>query len=145
MTSDASLGLHRSILNALNDNSRIRGLLGAVGRIYGEDLPCDKDHLHDQVYPRIIVRSGTARCWHSATFDGQEHSLVVDIFSMGPEQEIRQLSSAVIERLHDTDLPICGHALVSLDFECSETTMAENTDGKADQGRLYFKALTISD
>lgn len=145
MTSDASKGLHRAILKALNKSTRIGELLGAGGRICGEDMPQDTDHPDDQGRPSIILRSGTARSWHSATFDGQEHALVLDVFCKRRGPDTQEISSAIIERLHDADLPINGHALVSLDFECSETTAAEDPGDGIDQCRLYFKALTIGD
>ncbi len=145
MTSDAFMGLHRAILKALNETACIGDFLGTGGRIYGEAIPSSADHPIEPVCPSIILRMGTTHCWHSATFDGQEHALVLDIFCKGQEQDLRSLSSAVIERLHDADLPIRGHALISLEFECSETTTAHNPMNAVDQCRMYFKALTISD
>lgn len=144
MTSDASLGLCRAILKALKDDNRINSLLGPTGVIC-KSVNVTSVIENKQARPAIMMGPGTVRCWHSATFDGQEHALTLDVLCCDEDQAIRSLSSAIIERLHDADLPICGHALVSLEFECSETKPASSEYEGQDHCRMYFKALTISD
>lgn len=70
--------------------------------------------------------------------------MVLDIWcDHNGDKHIKQIASIVIERLHNADLPIPGHALVDLQFEASETRHWQ--DKQLEHCRLEFSALTVSD
>ncbi|HXV73159.1 MAG TPA: DUF3168 domain-containing protein, partial [Sphingomonadales bacterium] len=82
--------------------------------------------------------------WSSATFDGQEHRLTFDLWTgQGGSAEAKKVAGCIIDRLHDADFPVPGHALVDLQFSSSETRYLE------EEGlfltHLVFTALTVSD
>ncbi|GER02283.1 hypothetical protein JCM17845_29060 [Iodidimonas gelatinilytica] len=165
MTVDASWGLHRAILAALREDKAVLACVGGPEAIGDEsrrpcgDGPQGKDGekicgqggehggrengKKDQAHPSIKLGASSTACWHSATFDGQEHTLTLDLESPKGDMAVRQMAAAVIERLHDADLLIPGHALIELQFECSETH-APDAQGIT-HCRMFFKALTVSD
>lgn len=135
MTTDASWPLQRAILSALRDDAALAALLGAGDRIFGsvearEETPC------------VCYGDSVARVWHSATFDGQEHDIRLELFCGEGDAPVRKIAAAVIGLLHDADLPIPGHALIELEFMSSETR--PSADG-ATHCRMEFHGLTVSD
>mgnify|MGYP005854414665 CR=1 FL=1 len=135
MGADASWPLERAILSALRDSERIRALLGGSGGVVSGVQSADT--------PVICYAAATARAWHSATFDGQDHEITLLLRTTPQDAEIGALAAAVTGRLHDADLPIPGHALIELQFERSETRSFDE-DGIA-SCRLLFRALTVED
>ena len=85
-----------------------------------------------------------ARAWSSATFDGQEHELAFDLWtSGGGSAESKEIAGAIIDRLHNADFPVTGHALVDLQFSNSETRYLQEKG--VFQCHLRFRALTVND
>ncbi|WP_150006814.1 tail completion protein gp17 [Iodidimonas nitroreducens] len=132
MKADASWGLHRALVKALEGDQKIK----AVADIKGPDRGATKP-------ATITMGAGTSHAWHSATFDGEEHRLILELKADEQQLSIRALAALVIERLHDADFPIPGHALIELQFECSETYAADKNG--ITSCRMFFKALTVSD
>ncbi len=134
---DASWPLQRVILTALSHDKKIVSFLGSPARIY--DGPVE-----EEVYPYVKCGENRVKAWQSATFDGQEHELNFNLWSReGGYGQSKEIAAAIIERLHDADLKIPGHALVDLQFESSETRLVE--ENETYHCRLVFKGLTVSD
>ena len=92
----------------------------------------------------MVVGDSKATVWSSATFDGQEHILTFHLWTdKGGSTRSKEIAGAVIDRLHNADFPIPGHALVDMQFESSETRYKEESD--LFHCRLTFKGLTVSD
>lgn len=135
MGADASWSLERAILSALRDSDRIRELLGETGAVISGTQ-------HEDT-PVIAYAAATARAWHSATFDGQDHEITLLLKTSSRDAEIGALAAAVTARLHDADLHIPGHALIDLQFERSETRPLDESDIAS--CRMLFRALTVED
>lgn len=137
MTKDATYPLHRGLVEHLKKGKEIHRHLGAPPRIY--DSPAGRD-----VTPRLEFGECRARAWSSATFDGQEHDIVFNLYTgEGGAAASKEAAGAIIDRLHNADFPVPGHALVDLQFESSETRF--HGQGEGAHCRLAFRALTVSD
>ncbi|MCG8505489.1 MAG: DUF3168 domain-containing protein [Sphingomonadales bacterium] len=137
MTTDASWPLQRSVHGALATCEALQPFLGDPPRILLR--PCK-----ETAFPHVTFGDSRSKTWSSATFDGQEHEMVLDIWSdQDAAADVKQIAAIVIERLHNADLPIPGHALVDLQFESSETRLWQ--EKRLEHCRLEFSALTVSD
>jgi len=135
MGADACWPLQKAIIAALEADSTVRRLLGGLGRVGA--------NAHNLEPPAIIYAGSETRAWHSATFDGQDHEVVLALRTPPQGPEAAELAEAVTGVLHDADLPLPGHALISLEFERSESRRESETGQGA--CRMIFKALTVSD
>ena len=137
MGTDADWPLQRAVLDALRRDQAVRSHLGDPPRILDRPDPAAD-------LPLLIYGAGRSRSWHSATFDGQEHDIVLDLRSgAGGSGRVREIAASIIDVLHDADLPLPGHALIDLQFEESETRF-EEADGSY-RCKLRFKGLTVAD
>lgn len=137
MTKDATFALHRGLVGHLKKGREVRRHLGDPPRIF--DSPANKE-----VVPRLEFGECRARAWSSATFDGQEHDIVFNLYTgEGGAAASKEAAGAIIDRLHAADFPVPGHALVDLQFESSETRF--HGGGEGAHCRLAFRALTVSD
>ncbi len=166
MGADAAWPLHKAISTVLAESTELRGFLGNPIRLTDGGL--SDGFAPDAPMPRLAFGDSRSRAWQSATFDGQEHEITLHLWSPpGDANQSRQIAAAIINLLHDADLPVPGHALVDMQFESSETrhlagtkresgpgdgaAVAGETDNgaTADQGAchclLTFKGLTVSD
>lgn len=134
MTTDASWPLQTAILNALRNDGELVALLGG-----GEAIGRER---RDGGETSLFFGDCATRAWHSATFDGQVHDIVIEVTCAagGPA---RAIASRIIGLLHDADLPIPGHALIELEFVSSETRSFERAG--LEHSRLMFHGLTVSD
>lgn len=137
MGADASWPLEQGLLHHLKNCLSIKKHLGNPPRVITQGEKSGN-------FPELVMGDSTAKAWSSATFDGQEHRLTFDLWtSGGGSAEAKKVAGAVIDRLHDADFPVPGHALVDLQFASSETRYLE------EEGvfltRLAFTALTVSD
>jgi len=135
MGADASWPLERAILAALRESEAIRTLLGETGAIVSGT--------RSGATPLVAYAGATARAWHSATFDGQDHEVTLLLQTGSEDLEIGALAEAVTDRLQDADLPIPGHALIELQFERSETRSCDKSG--ISSCRMVFRALTVED
>lgn len=89
--------------------------------------------------PAIHLYQAVTRPWHSATFDGEEHEL---IFAVEESANSSCMKDIMINRLHDADINIPGHALIELVW--MKTEQADKTDPSR-SCHIWFKARTVSD
>lgn len=135
MAVDASWPLQRAIFEKLRSDDRIAAMIATDSGDrrappFGETRACGP----------IRFRRASARAWHSATFDGQEHDIELEIVG---RPDAAELCNAVVAALHDADLTLPGHALIELEFVCSE--LREGAGPEEANGRAVFRALTVSD
>ena len=134
---DATWPLQQGVLQHLKSDISLKAHLGDPPRLQDQNEK-------RKSYPCLVLGDTQARAWSSATFDGQEHDLAFDLWtSGGGSAESKEIAGAVIDRLHNADFPVAGHALVDLQFSNSETRYLPEKG--VFQCRLRFKALTVSD
>lgn len=128
--------LGKPLIRAMNDRLQRSPVLAALGAdrpvTVGKDEGTD-----DPVGIRTELLS--VRRWHSATFDGQEHWVRVTVDTAPGEGDTAR--QAVIGLLHDADVLLPGHAVISITFETAETD-DRSTGGAC---RIDFRVLTVSD
>lgn len=137
MSADATWPLQKGLLEHLKSDLSLKKHLSDPARIYDQQEK-------GEGYPKLTLGDSLAKAWSSATFDGQEHEITLHLWtSEGGSRASKEVAGLVIDRLHNADFPVPGHALVDLQFASSETRYKE------EQGlfhcRLAFKALTVSD
>lgn len=134
---DASWQFATAVLKHLTGEIRIEEHRGSQVPVYDE--PAD-----EQESPKILLGDSFSRSWHGTTFDGQEHDLTLHVWTIeGGSLGSKKISSQIINRLHNADFSIPGHALVDLQFESSETRYRR--DKQQYHCRLAFRGLTVSD
>lgn len=137
MSADAAWPLQKGLLSHLRSDLSLKKHLGKPTRIYDQQEKGGG-------YPYLVLGDSHTRAWSSATFDGQEHDIILNLWtSDGGSAASKEIAGAVIDRLHDADFSIPGHALVDMQFASSETRYRE--DRALFHCRLTFKALTVSD
>ena len=137
MSADATWPLQKGLLGHLRSDLSVKKHLGKTMRIYDQQE-------RGEGYPYLALGDSHTKAWSSATFDGQEHDITLHLWiSDGGSAASKEIAGAVIDRLHNADFPIPGHALVDMQFASSETRYQE--DRGLFHCRLTFKALTVSD
>jgi len=137
MSADASWPLQKGILLHLKSCKLLKQHLGNPPRILEQTEKA-------RVYPKLVLGDSFAKAWSSATFEGQEHDLRLNLWTAdGGSAAAKKIAGAVIDRLHDADFKVKGHALVDLQFASSETRYLEEKG--LFHTHLAFKALTVSD
>ena len=137
MSADASWPLQKGILLHLKSCKSLKQHLGDHPRIFDQTEKTG-------VFPELLLGDSFAKAWSSATFEGQEHDLRLNLWTAdGGSAAAKKIAGAVIDRLHDADFKVKGHALVDLQFASSETRYLEESG--LFHCHLAFKALTVSD
>lgn len=129
----ASWALQQAIYTSLTSDSALLALLGGA-RIH-DDVPERK------TFPYVTFAPGTQRDWSTGTEAGEEHAIVLHVWSRGGgRKEALAIIAALQERLHDADLALAGHRLVNLRYESSD--VRRDADGETFQGIVRFRAVT---
>lgn len=137
MRADATWPLQQGLLSHLKSSKSIKDHLGKPPRIFEQNEKTG-------TYPELILGNSETKTWASATFDGQEHVLTFHLWTeQGGSAAAKKVAGAIIDRLHDADFPVKGHALVDLQFQSSETRYMQEKG--LFHSNLRFKALTVSD
>ncbi|RME64311.1 MAG: DUF3168 domain-containing protein [Alphaproteobacteria bacterium] len=133
MTGEASWPLQQAIYARL---SATPAVAGATQGIF--DTPPQKP-----VYPFIHLDGGNVRDWSATTFDGQEHRVLVHVWSAAPGQaEVKALMAAVYDALNNAPLAPAGHQLVNLRFEFAEILF--EADPALIHAIMRFRAVTLA-
>ena len=125
--------LQKAIHAALAGDAAVLALLGEV-RLY--------DHAPANVpFPYITFGRTSVYDWSTGTESGTEQLVSLHVWSKGKgRRETLEIMEAVSARLHEADLALDGHALVSLRLEFSD--VAYDKDLAVQHGLLRFRALT---
>lgn len=128
---EASWPLQKAIYDALVANGALAALVTGV-----------YDHVPaSAVLPYVTLGPASAADWSSASFDGQDHDVTVDVWSEAPGHgEAKQILAAVYAALHGVDLALDGASLVMLRYRFSD--VFTDADGEAVHGVMRFRALT---
>ena len=144
MGADATWPLQQGLVKHLEQDLSLKKHFNNTLKILDQHECACEGRAAGAGFPQVILGDNFAKAWSSATFEGQEHELTLHLWTNdGGSPASKQIAGIIIDRLHNADFPVSGHALVDLQFASSETRYRE------DLGRfhccLQFKALTVSD
>jgi hypothetical protein len=129
----AAWSLQKAVFAALAADAPLIALLGAA-RIY-DDVPQAAD------FPYLTFGQSTARDWSTASEDGSEHTITLNVWSQAKgRNEVHEIMAAARTALHGAPLTLDGHRLINLRHESSEARRAP--DGETYQGIARFRAVT---
>lgn len=111
MTSDATWPLQQAVYARLAQDGALADLITGIF-----DAPPPKP-----VFPFLMLDGGNSRDWSAAGLTGQEHRLLLHVWSDAPGQaEVKVVMNRVYELLHDRPLQPVAHRLVNMRFEFAE-------------------------
>ena len=129
----AAWSLQKAVFAALTADAPLVALLG-VARIY-DDVPQSSN------FPYLTFGQSTARDWSTASEDGSEHTITLNVWSQAKgRNEVHEIMSAARAVLHGQPLTLDGHRLINLRHESSEARRA--SDGETYHGVSRFRAVT---
>ncbi|MGE3064761.1 MAG: DUF3168 domain-containing protein [Hyphomicrobiaceae bacterium] len=132
--SDASAAwpLQKAVFAALAADAALSGLVG--DRIY-DDVP------QSTAFPYLAFAQVQARDWSTGTETGEEHVLLLHVWSRAAGRgEAHAVVAAIRDVLHDAALTLDGHRLVQLRHEQSD--VRRDPAGETVQGIVRLRALT---
>ena len=128
--SDHSLGLQKTIFDALDGDSTLQSLVTDVFDFVPENT----------AFPYVKVGEETSVDNGTKTLQGNEHTLVIHTFSRyRGSKETKEIISRIYGLLHESDLNISGASLVYLRFEFSD--IIKENDGLTTHGLQRFRAM----
>jgi hypothetical protein len=126
--------LHAAIYAALTADAALKALVGDPARVY-DDVP------EGTPFPYVTLGEISTLDWSTASEIAFEHRLTLHIWSRyGGRKEIRDITAAIHDVLHDADLALAGHRLVSLFFQASD--VFRDPDGATVHGLARYRART---
>lgn len=130
----ASLALQSAILTALAANPDLTALTGGHARIYDFVPP-------GASYPYVTFGQSVERDWSTASEDGREHTLTLQIWSRAAGRaEVYRAAAVIRAALHLAKLPLTGFNLVSLRYQFQEAR--RELDGETFRAIVRFRAVT---
>lgn len=131
MSADSAWELQKAVYNALVADATLAAMIAGV-----------YDHApQGAAFPYLVIGESTARPWGAAGLDGIEATLAVHVWSRARGlREVKTIAAEVYRILHDANLALTGHTLVSLRFAFSESAL--EADGITRHGVISFRAVT---
>ncbi|MGX1196929.1 DUF3168 domain-containing protein [Parvibaculum sp. MBR-TMA-1.3b-4.2] len=131
MSMDAELALQQAIQSRLMADGPLAALLD--GRIY-DDVPAQAP------FPYLASGEARSRDWSSGDSIGTDVTLTLIVYSRAHgRREAKEIAGAVKAALHEADLALTDHTLVSLRFR--DGHIARQRDGITWRQELRFRAL----
>lgn len=128
---EAELALQQAIFTRLTEDEAVAALVGT--RVY-DDVP------GGAAFPYLSIGAMRSRDWSTGDSTGVEVRLTLAAWSRAHGgREAREIAGAVKAALHDADLALTDHVLVSLRFLDSD--MTRERDGITRRQELRFRAL----
>ncbi|HKJ73635.1 MAG TPA: DUF3168 domain-containing protein [Alphaproteobacteria bacterium] len=131
MSGEATWALQKAVFDALTGSA---DLMAMVSGVY--------DHVPaDTAFPYVTIGETTVADWSSKTFDGQEHSLTLHVWSRARgRKETKEIFGLVYAALNGAPLSVAGQQLVDLRFDFAQTLL--DTDGLTFHGVQRYRAVT---
>ena len=130
--SDHSLGLQKTVFDALDGDSTLQSLVTDVFDFVPENT----------AFPYVKVGEETAVDNGTKTLQGNEHTLVIHTFSRyRGSKEIKEIMSLVYDVLHESSLTISG-AMNNMRFEFSD--IIKEPDGLTTHGVQRFRTFVLT-
>jgi len=131
MTGFAAWELQTAIFNALNTDT---ALLARVSGVF-DKVPSGT------AFPYVVIGDSKAKDWSSKTFNGQEHTFQVEVFSQtGGRMEMKEVMALAYDAILGQTLTVAGNELVNLLHTDSDDVL--DKDGITYHGTLRFRAVT---
>lgn len=129
----ASWELQKAIFASLAANANLATVLGGA-RIY-DRVP------RPVAYPYVTFGPVTARDWSTATEEGSEILVTLEVWSQtAGVRETHLVIDALRDALRTATLTLPGHRLINLRFEAADIIRAD--DGETIRGTLRLRAVT---
>ena len=130
---DVSWDLQKAVYVALADDAAVQSQIGDPLRLY--DAPPTNAR-----YPFAVIGEARTRDY-SGIDGGLEHEIRIAIYSRyAGRREVKEISAAVYDTLHEADLDLPDAALVNIRFVFADAL--RNADGETYYGALRFRAVT---
>ncbi len=130
--SSISFSLQQAIFAALSASSDLTALI--ADRLFDFVPP-------DSAFPYVVLGDGSEADWSTATEDGTEHNIQMDVWSREPgHKEAKQIADVIRATLNNAALTISGAALINIRYLA--TDFAREPDGQTFRARLQFRAVT---
>jgi hypothetical protein len=128
--SDHSLGLQKTVFDALDGDSTLQSLVTDVFDFVPENT----------AFPYVKIGEETAVDNGTKTLQG--NTLVIHTFSRyRGSKETKEIMSRIYALLHESSLTITGASLVNLRFEFSD--IIKENDGLTTHGLQRFRAMVF--
>jgi len=128
--SDHSLGLQKTVFDALDGDSTLQSLVTDVFDFVPENT----------AFPYVKIGEETAVDNGTKTLQGNEHTLVIHTFSRyRGSKETKEIMSRIYALLHESSLTVSGASLVNLRFDFSD--IIKENDGLTTHGLQRFRAV----
>lgn len=130
--SGISFALQQAIFAALSASSDLQALIG--NRLFDFVPP-------DSIFPYVVLGDGNESDWSTATEDGTEHAVQIDVWSREPgHKEAKQIADVIRATLNNAALTVTGATLI--DIRHLTTDFSRESDGQTFQARIRFRAVT---
>ena len=131
--SSISFALQQAIFAALSASSDLQALISNPPRLFDFVPP-------DSAFPYVVLGDGGEADWSTATEDGTEHNIQIDVWSREPgHKEAKQIADVIRATLNNAALTISGAALINIRYLA--TDFAREPDGQTFRARLTFRAV----
>ncbi|MFL5238101.1 MAG: DUF3168 domain-containing protein [Rhizomicrobium sp.] len=132
--SSSSFALQQAIFAALSGSTDLQALLSDPPRLFDFVPP-------DSAFPYVVLGDGSEADWSTATEDGTEHTIQIDVWSRQPgHREAKQIADVIRSVLNNAALIVTGAALI--DIRHVTTDFSREPDGQTFRARLTFRAVT---
>jgi len=130
--SGISFALQQAIFAALSASSDLQALIG--NRLFDFVPP-------DSIFPYVVLGDGNESDWSTATEDGTEHAVQIDVWSREPgHKEAKEIADVIRATLNNAALTVTGATLI--DIRHLTTDFSRESDGQTFQARIRFRAVT---
>ena len=129
----AANALLKSVQTALSSDATLGALIGAGGM---RDRIVAGKHL-----PAVVVGETTTTDYSTATEPGEEHVLVLEVWSdSAGRRQAEEIAALIIGLLHDAPLTLDAHALVNLRHVSTKTR--QEAKARLFCAEMRFRAVT---
>jgi Protein of unknown function (DUF3168) len=130
----SSFALQQAIYAALAASPDLQSLIGDPPRLY-DYVP------RDSAFPYVVLGDGSESDWSTATEDGTEHVLQIDVWSRTTgHREAKQIAGVIRATLNDAPLSVSDAALIDIRYVAA--ALARQPDGQTTRAALRFRAVT---
>ena len=132
--SESSWALQEAVYAELSASADLQSVLGDPPRLY-DAVP------RAALFPYAVIGDGQQNDWSTATEQGSEHILMIQVWSRGQgHREAKQIAETIRAALDGAALAISGQTLIDLRFQSAD--YARQGDGETWRAALKFRAVT---
>jgi len=130
----SSFALQQAIYATLAADTDLKALTGDPPRLF-DFVPRESD------FPYVVIGDAIQSDWSTATEDGTEHQLTINVWSRSTgHKEVKAVAEIIRSSLNNAALAISGATLI--DIRHLATDFARQPDGQTYRASLRFRAVT---